>query len=247
MNLPSIQGLIARRILINYRVAPEVLAAVLPAPFRPRLVNGYGMAGLCLIRLQAIRPRWMPAIFGLASENAAHRIAVEWERQGRHYEGVFIPRRDTSSRLNVLMGGRLFPGFHHHARFRACEHGASFRVALDSDDGETHVLVEADIADGFPPASVFGSPGEASAFFERGAVGYSAAARPGEFDGPELRSFNWHVRPLQVKRLESNFFQDRRRFPRSAIRLDCALLMQGIRHEWHGREPLAAGPQASWS
>src|SRR4051812_12690190 len=109
MRIPVIRGVIDRRILVNYRVAPQVLAKFLPVPFRPKLIQGVGMAGVCLIRLKHIRPRSFPLPLGLSSENAAHRIAVEWE--GR--EGVYIPRRDTSSRINAAVGGRLFPGVHH--------------------------------------------------------------------------------------------------------------------------------------
>ena len=79
MQFPVIRGLIDRRILVNYRVKPEVLARLLPAPFRPKMVNGSGMAGVCLIRLKHIRPRFMPLFPGLSSENVAHRIAVEWD------------------------------------------------------------------------------------------------------------------------------------------------------------------------
>src|SRR5262249_61863595 len=77
MRLPSIRGVIDRRILVNYRVAPDVLARLLPAPFRPRLVHGFGMVGICLIRLREVRPALLPAWLGIASENAAHRAAVE--------------------------------------------------------------------------------------------------------------------------------------------------------------------------
>src|ERR1051326_1862789 len=101
MQIPVIRGLIDRRILVNYRVDPDVLTKILPAPFRPKLVNGAGMAGVCLIRLKKIRPRFLPSFLGISSENAAHRIAVEWENDGETKEGVFIPRRDTSSRLNT--------------------------------------------------------------------------------------------------------------------------------------------------
>jgi uncharacterized protein YqjF (DUF2071 family) len=88
MKIPVIQGVIARRILVNYRVDPEVLARRLPAPFRPKLIDGVGIAGICLIRLEALRPRLVPARLGLASENAAHRIAVVWEEDGQPHEGV---------------------------------------------------------------------------------------------------------------------------------------------------------------
>ena len=81
MRIPVIRGLIDRRVLVNYRVDPEVLGKQLPAPFRPQLVRGYGIAGICLIRLKQIRPRFLPALCGIASENAAHRVAARAARR----------------------------------------------------------------------------------------------------------------------------------------------------------------------
>ena len=75
--LRSVRGVIARRLLVNFRVRPEALAHLLPEPFRPKLVGGVGMAGICLIRLEKVRPLGLPGFIGVASENAAHRIAVE--------------------------------------------------------------------------------------------------------------------------------------------------------------------------
>jgi hypothetical protein len=234
MRIPVLRGIIDRRILVNYRVDPEVLEKLLPPPFRPKLINGAGMAGICLIRLKQIRPRFLPPLLGLCSENAAHRIAVEWD-QG---EGVFVPRRDTSSRINATVGGKLFPGMHYLARFQIQERDDHYRVCLDSNDHQTHLLVEGSIAPELPTGSVFGSLGAASTFFERGTLGYSATTRPGEFDGLELRSIGWRVEPLAVERVESSFFDDSSLFPAGSAEFDCALLMRGIEHEWHGREPL---------
>jgi hypothetical protein len=238
MRIPVLRGIIDRRILVNYRVDPTVLAKVVPEPFRPRLVNGAGIAGVCLIRLEQIRPRLLPRSLGLSSENAAHRIAVEWDQGGERREGVFVPRRDTTSRLNTAVGGKLFPGVHHHARFRVREGDGRYRIDLDSDDHRTHLLVEGRIAPELPSGSIFGSLAAASTFFERGSLGYSATARPGEYDGLELRSFGWRVEPLAIERVESSFFDDRTRFPAGSVAFDCALLMRGIEHEWHGRERL---------
>jgi Uncharacterized conserved protein (COG2071) len=235
MRIPVVRGVIDRRLLVNFRVDPGVLGKVLPEPFRPKLVKGVGMAGVCLIRLRHVRPRPLPAFLGIASENAAHRIAVVWDQGGREREGVFIPRRDTSSWLNALAGNRVFPGEHRHARFRVEEHGGDYRVALDSDDGRTHLAVEGSVAEELPRTSVFGSLDEASAFFERGSVGYSARTESGVYDGLELRSFNWQVRPLAVRKVESSFFADRGVFPAGSVEFDCALLMRGIDHEWHDR------------
>ncbi len=66
-------------------------------------------------------------------------------------------------------------------------------------------------------------------------------AKPSQFDGLELRSFNWQVQPLAVDKVESSFFENRALFPPDSVKFDCALLMRGIEHEWHGRERLCAG------
>src|SRR5689334_23330708 len=106
--MPAVVGTIERRMLANFRCRPEALQKLLPAPFRPKLINGWGVAGICLIRLGGIRPTFLPKIAGLTSENAAHRIAVEWDENGITRKGVFIPRRDTNALLNRLVGGKIF-------------------------------------------------------------------------------------------------------------------------------------------
>jgi uncharacterized protein YqjF (DUF2071 family) len=240
MQIPVIRGIIDRRILVNFQVDPDVLARMLPSPFRPKLVDGTGLAGVCLIRLKNIRPRTLPAFLGIASENAAHRVAVEWDQDGEQREGVFIPRRDTSSWLNALAGGRLFPGVHHHACFQVREHDDHFRIRVDSDDRTTHLLVEGQVGTELPAASIFASLAEASRFFEHGSVGYSATGQHGTFDGLELRSYHWQVRPLVVEQVESSFFENRTWFPANSIAFDSALVMEHIEHEWHGRGSLIA-------
>lgn len=240
MRIPTIRGTIDRRILVNFRVDPEVLARILPAPFRPQLVDGFGVAGICLIRLKHIRPRGLPAWVGVGSENAAHRIAVEWDAGGERRTGVYIPRRDTSSLVNVLAGGRLFPGTHHHARFDVCERGDRLQVAMNSRDGSARVCVDGHVAADLPGDSIFPSVGSASTFFEKGSLGYSPHGSNFHFDGLELRTFAWQVQPLAINRVDSSFFEDRKVFPAGSVTFDHALLMRGVAHEWHGREPLCA-------
>lgn len=244
MRIPVIRGLIDRRILVNYRVDPHVLQKLVPAPFRPQLVGGFGIGGICLIRLKRVRPRYLPALVGVSSENAAHRIAVEWEQNGQWRSGVYIPRRDTSSRLNTLLGGRVFPGVHQHATFDSREHAGQYSVRMTSDDGRAHVLVEGHCCETLQGDSVFSSLSEASRFFECGSLGYSATSSPGEYDGLELRTLAWTVEPLAVNRVESSFFGDSDLFPAGSAEFDCALLMRKVEHEWHGRESLQTSPIA---
>jgi hypothetical protein len=238
MRLPLVQGVIRRRILVNYRVDPEVVQRLLPAPFRPKLLGDSAVAGICLIRLEDIRPRPLPALAGVSSENAAHRIAVRWGDAGD--EGVFIPRRDSDSLLNHLAGGRVFPGEHHRARFDVVDGPDGISLAMRSLDGEVAVDLRAHPAALLPPTSRFASLDEASAFFANGSLGYSARSDGDRLDGLALVTRNWRVEPLAVERVESSFFSDRRLFPPGSVEFDCALLMRDIEHEWRAAPAPAA-------
>jgi hypothetical protein len=237
-SFPTIQGVIDRRILVNYRVDPAVIARELPAPFRPQVVHGFALAGICLIRLSQVRPRLAPRWLGLSSENAAQRIAVEWEEAGEVRQGVFVRRRDTDSRLNSLVGGRVFPGIHHHATFDVQETSDHFEIAMQSDDGATWLEINADLTDRWPVGSLFDSLTEASDFFAAGSLGYSTTSDPHRFQGLTLACEHWHVDSLAVRSVRSSMCDDPGGFPRGSATLDCALLMRGIQHEWHSREDL---------
>jgi len=240
--IPAVHAVMARRILVNFRVQPDVVAELLPRPFRPKLVNGRAMAGICLIRLEDMRPAWLPRVCGLASENAAHRIAVEWTENDRTREGVFIPRRDTNSLLNRVAGGRLFPGVHHPAEFRCAESSMRFEVELKSRDGETRVNVVARLADNWPAGSVFGSLEEASALFRAGGCGWSPSNNCA-LEGVELCTENWAMQALVVERVESSFFNNPRQFPPGSVEFDCALLMRSIGHEWRALGRFGESPR----
>lgn len=241
MWIPVLRGRIARRLLLNFRVDPAALAALVPAPFRPQIVGGWGVAGICLIRLAEVRPAGAPRWLGLSSENAAHRVAVEWDEGGELRRGVFIPRRHTSSRLNALAGGLVFPGVHRPARFDVDERGGSYRIEVVSEADSTHVSVAAHRADGVPRDSVFETLDDASRFFRAGSVGLSVTSRPRELDALELRTHAFPIEPLAVESASSSWLSDPDRFPSGSVELDSAFVMRDVEHEWHGRGVVACG------
>jgi len=234
MRLPVLNGLIRRRLLLNLRVDPDQLKPLLPKGLRPLEVDGWGIAGICLIRLEEVRPAGMPAWMGVASESAAHRIAVAWEGG----EGVFIPRRDSDSALNRLVGGRLFPGEHHRAAFEVDDSEDRIRLDMRSLDGEASVRVEATPNQAMPVDSVFPDLAAASAFFQRGALGYSSTRNGRCLDGIELAIPAWAMQPLAVSHVSSSFFDDERRFPKGSVVFDSAFLMRNVAHNWHARPSL---------
>ncbi len=247
MRLPTIEGVIERRLLLNYRVDPVVIQRLLPAPFRPQLHGGFAVAGICLIRMGDLRPHRLPRWTGLRSEGAAHRVAVEWDTDDGPATGVYIPRRDTSSIANMAVGGRLYPGEHHRARFTVEESPTRICVALDALDRSTRVSVEVTLADELSDSTLFANLAEASRFFALGSVGYSATKDPHRFDGLGLQTRSWRVEAGTMDRAQSSFFDDQSLFPQGSATLDCALVMRGVPVVWRAMDPLTAahvGPPA---
>jgi hypothetical protein len=236
MRLPGLRGRIERRLLVNYRVDPDAVTRMLPEPFRPQLVGDAAVAGICLIRLGEMRPRPLPRWMGLQSENAAHRIAVVWDTPTGIESGVYIPRRDSNSRVNIALGGRAYPGEHQRAEFEVHETDQDVRVAFAARDGSVQVDVSVRLADQLTGSHLFTDLDEASAFFEAGSIGYSATRRPNRFDGLGLRTNAWRVEPTIVNYAHSSFFENTAIFPAGTTELDNALIMRHVPVQW---EPLA--------
>ncbi|MBC2603692.1 DUF2071 domain-containing protein [Puniceicoccus vermicola] len=234
MRIPKITGIIKRRFLINFRIEPEVMSRVLPKPFCPKLHNGYAVGGICLIRLEGIKPAVFPLPWGFSSENAAHRVAVTWEGN----EGVYIPRRDSDSRVSQLAGGRIFPGVHYPATFDVRDSEGYFDFKMKSKDSHTTVSFSGRVSDTFPESSCFSSLQESSDFFESGSLGYSAKKSGSKYDGLRLETESWTVSPFEIENLESSFFNDARNFPEGSIEYDHTLFMQNIKHHWHHEDDL---------
>lgn len=235
MKIPILQGIIKRRILVNYRAEPEAIQKILPPRFRPKLHDGRAVAGICLIRLERIRPKYAPEFVGVSSENAAHRIAVLWEDEtGATKEGVYIPRRDTNSFINHFAGGTLFPGEHHAADFSVAESENAIDFAMRSKDGAIRVKLTGEVSENLPKDSIFSSIAEASEFFEKGSLGYSVNKDGKELDGMTLQIENWKVEALNLGSVKSNYYENETIFPKNSIEFDHALVMRNIAHEWHG-------------
>jgi hypothetical protein len=240
MWFPVLRGRIDRRILVNFRIDPTVLAGVLPYPFRPKVIRGYAVGGICLIRMNDLGPNFLPFSVVRTSENGALRFAVEWEEGGQSYQGVYIPERFTTAPLAVFMGQRTFPGKHTRVNFSVEEQDGHYSVEMD---GPVPLAIRAQATDRFEGSEVFQSLDAASEFFRTASLGYSdSARRPHTFDALELRIFDWKVEPLGVEDVRCPYFEDTRRFPAGTAVFDHALLLRGVRNEFHSVKGLCCVP-----
>ncbi|MGI8846875.1 MAG: DUF2071 domain-containing protein [Candidatus Dormibacteria bacterium] len=237
MNVRDIDALIERRLLVNYRVDPEVAANLLPAPFTPRLIGGYAMAGICLIHLRQGRLAGMPSVFGIETQGAAHRIAVNWARgDGPASVGVYIPRRDSDSRL--ITAATRGHWRHTRATFAITEDSDAFDIAMDSSDGGGSVRVVGRPADALE-GSALGTLQDAYGFFRDGGPGFSPTAG-GNFAGVELIADSWQLTPAVLDDAQSSWFNDRVRFPSGSAEIDSALLMRRTASRWRAVPDVAA-------
>jgi hypothetical protein len=183
----------------------------------------------------------------MRTENAAHRVAVEWEAERGRQSGVYIPRRDSNSAITVLAGGRLFPGEHHRASFDVHETARNLHVAFASTDGTAHVSVDIRVAEQLQGSALFVDLQEASDFFRGGSAGFSATRDSGRLEGLELRAGRWVVEPAEVISVYSSFFDDARLFPPGSATIDCALLMREIPVTWNVIRPTFAASSTTLS
>jgi hypothetical protein len=230
--LPTIQGVIARRMLLNFRADPDVVQRLLPAPLKVDHERGYAVVGVCLIRLESLRPRGVSAFLGVSSENMAHRVAIRYPSSEGPRPGVFVWRRETDQKLIELLGGRLFPGVHHSARFQITESDSRLAMTVITHDGEADVSFSARLAAEWKQTPTFDSFDEVSNFFKKGDCGFSCSLRGNELEGLQLKTLSWSMIPMEVESQRCAFYSNPEHFPPGSIEFDSGLLMRGVPHEW---------------
>lgn len=229
--MKEITGTIDHRILLNYRIDPEVMKKQLPPEFTPKIVNGYAIGGICQVSLSNMRPKGLPAIVTTRSHNAAHRIAVVSSKG----EGVYVTRRDTNSRLNTLTGGKIFPGVYRRALFEVDASGDHYAVKIIANKGIPLMTIDATVSDILPNGSIFESSQAVSAFFEGGSMGWSTK-EGGGFDAIELRTPEWRMEPMKIQEEYSAYFSDETKFPKGSVTFDSAMIIRNLKHSWVSRK-----------
>ena len=239
VRIPRLATTVERRLLINYRVDATVAQGLLPNGLRPQLVDGSAVAGICMIRLNHLRPTWFRPRIGWGGENGTHRIAVEWDETDPDGStvtrtGVYIPMRHSSSILPVIAGGRVFPGQHRRARFDVEETADHFRVGMAARN--YRVRADVRLSERFSSGMFADDLDAASTFFRKDAVGWSPA-RDGSLEGLRLDTDAWQVHAATAVTVESSLFDA---MPPGAAELDCVLVMRDVPITWSTPRQLVA-------
>jgi len=197
-----VRGTLRRRLLVNAVVDPDEAASRLPLGLRPHVTPLGTVVGCCLLDIEQLRPRPLPAPAGIRMRAAAHRISAEWEdERGDTVVGVFVPGRCTDSRLAVALGGRWFPGVHRPARvvIRETDTGLSWRV---EGDGEFDIAVAVTTTASHPLGSAGCDPVGGTCL--AATIGLSPD-RTGALEGARMAPERRDAREAIVEELSSSF------------------------------------------
>jgi len=126
--LTSVQTCWIDALSINYRVDPDALAALLPAPLEVELHKGHGWVQILMSSLRDMRPKGMPALFGTCFYQVSYRAAVQYRtRDGARRRGGYFVRSETNHPLMRAIGNAL-------AEFKFHDFGAAEMVMLREGD-----------------------------------------------------------------------------------------------------------------
>jgi hypothetical protein len=245
LRTPIVEATIERRVVIVYRLDPDVVADLIPGPFEAQMVKEFAVGATSFTSVKHLRPRGLPPWLGRDSEHAAHLIAVTWLNQRRPAIGVFCSRRHTSSRVIATSSDRLFPGTRELADFAVDDHGSKVHIAFVSRKGTGLVDAEVTVGEPLVGSALFATTEEASRHIRRGAVAYSLRRKGGLLDGLELRTRTWPVEPARIDHVRSSFFDDPNVFPPGTAVADSAFVMRDVAADWRAAPPPIT-PAGAW-
>jgi len=162
-----LRGTVTRRLVVNFRVSPELLEATLPPGLTLRRQGGHAIAGICVTRMEERRFLSLPF---RTSECLVHRIAVADAGANRR---ELVTRCETTSLFDWIASGRgageevaAVPCEHVRSRIEVDEADDRVMVTVRAGSGSVSLRLEGRPAERLPRGSVFGSLARAARFFD---------------------------------------------------------------------------------
>lgn len=126
--LTAVQTVWVEALSINYAVAPEALAALLPSPLEPEIHKGHAWIQILVSSLRDMRPSGVPSLFGVCFYQASYRAAVRYSSaDGSPRRGGYFVRSETNHPVMRTVGNAL-------AEFKFHDFGAADMMMLRDGD-----------------------------------------------------------------------------------------------------------------
>jgi uncharacterized protein YqjF (DUF2071 family) len=105
--LTAIQTSWVEAVSVNYAVEPEPLARLLPPPLEPEIHKGRGWVQILMSSLRDLRPRGVPALFGVCFYQVSYRAAVRYPVGSAWRRGGYFLRSETNHPVMRAVGNAL--------------------------------------------------------------------------------------------------------------------------------------------
>ena len=224
---------------INYRVQPDALAALLPAPLEPEIHKGRGWVQVLVSSLRDLRPPGLPALFGTCFYQVSYRAAVRYrDAGGTSRRGGYFVRSETNHPVMRAVGNAL-------AEFKFHDFGAADVVMLrDGDrltvgvdpepafpDGRLVTVVDTRHRTAPPPGSSWSSLAELHDPLVECYDALGVDAEQGHLYILTIDRDPWNARFVEPQSVYSEYF-DTGPLGQGAAEMDSVLHLEECRYRW---------------
>ncbi|QJR36390.1 DUF2071 domain-containing protein [Gemmatimonas groenlandica] len=151
-----------RVVALSFAFPEHVVRPLVPRSLSLDVFNGYAFVAVAMVWTRALRPAWLPEMFGQDFFLAGYRVFTRFqEPSGRRLRGLRI-LRSTTDKHRMVRAGNLMTGYRYsHVDVNVQERDALLQVTTTDASGATALHVQLDlaphVADGDVPMPV-GSP-----------------------------------------------------------------------------------------
>lgn len=241
MHTPPLRGRCKWRALFAWKLDPVVARRLVPAPLRPKLVQGHALAAVDTMGLQGLRPRMVPGPLGLSLGLCSHLIAAEWKDGQRYRDVLYVIRRDVDVHVLGRAGGLLLPGKSHGARIQSNEGLSDISIACHSLDGECQLDLAGHIGARWSSQALFASPAAMMEVLGNRSGGRVAYDEAGKGTLIELEAKPECAEPLTLDRAHSSLF-DGGLVPEGSAELEAGVLLRNLVCVWRSQGRFATRP-----
>jgi uncharacterized protein YqjF (DUF2071 family) len=222
--------------LVNFAMAPETLARVLPPPLEPDVYAGQAFLSVVIADMERMRPAFVPRALGVTYRQVVYRAVVRCGEE----RGVHFLRSDADNRLMVDLGNLLSFFRFHQARIATAKGGGLRHFDLVADPGH-HADIHATFDLGnacqtVPAGSVFRSLDEAQTFLVELYAAFKPESDPRTVNTVRIKRSAWRVKMVDAPRARFDFMDGSATFPAGSTRLDSAIYVEDLDYYWHTLE-----------
>ncbi|WP_310568853.1 DUF2071 domain-containing protein [Gemmatimonas sp.] len=136
-----------RVVALSFAFPAHVVQPLVPRSLSLDVFNGYAFVAVAMVWTRALRPAWLPAIFGQDFFLAGYRVFTRFqEPSGRRLRGLRI-LRSTTDKHRMVRAGNLMTGYRYsHVNVSVQERDALLNVTTTDASGATALDVRLDLS-----------------------------------------------------------------------------------------------------